>query len=201
VSFLIFILGGLFGALVTSAIGYMILKNNRPGESVEYVDLIPADRVTVTVYVVENSNTNYPMGRWFDLPIPWEHMVKVSRKVVGNDYSFGYSLTGKEAGNPLSRAEFESLRSLFLEKGLICYRVPTAHRSGLQLTVAGKAYFKQWAAYPTHPDITLGEWEVRESQTRTNTITNPFQTQKGANANLKLHNQDFAPSDGRGNTS
>lgn len=165
-----FFIGAVVGVLVTFAIGYSILKDYlKTSNPVEYVDLVPADHVTVTVYVIEEANTLYPVGRWFDLPISWQLMVKVARKVVADGFNFGYSLTGKEAGNPLTRAEFENLRALFLEKGLVCYKVPNAKRHGLQVTVAGKSYFKQWATSPPQPSMLVGEWDRRGVQTNTNT--------------------------------
>lgn len=168
-----FLLGAGLGIVTISSLGFIILRERlKPAEPVTYIDYYPADHVVVTVYVIEDANTQYPVGRWFDLPISWQLMVKVARKVVSDNYNFSYSLTGKEAGNPLSRAEFDNLRSLFLEKGLICYRVPSAHRKGLQLTAAGKAYFKQWATSPPQPSMAMGEWDKRQVQTNTNTISN-----------------------------
>lgn len=114
-------------------------------------------KVIVTVKVIEDTNTAYPTAQWFDLPIDWERMVEVAKRVVRTNtingkeeltYTFNYSLTGRESGNPLSRGEFDRLRDLFLKHGLLREKVAGNRRQGFEFTAAGKAYMRQWKALP-----------------------------------------------------
>lgn len=164
-----FVFGALLGVISTALIFRYLQKPTYPVPP-DYVELIPADKVTITVQVFED-NHGFPAGKWFDLPLDWETIVRLARRIIKDEYSFGYALTGKEAGNPLTRAEYERLRSLFLEKNLIVEKVPGTPRSGLSFTAAGRAFLKQFASYPTKPDTTVGEWSsTHREQTHTNTI-------------------------------
>lgn len=163
-----FMLGALLGAVVSFVVFYQLYQGKQVSK-VEQVEYHPVENMLITVYVVDKSSL-YPLGQWFNLPITWKQMVITCRTIIADGFSFRYALTGKTAGNPLTRAEFERLRSLFLEKGIVVERTPGQARSGLQFTAVGRALISQFASYPLQPDLSLGEWGFTlGEQTHTNT--------------------------------
>lgn len=108
------------------------------------------------VTVVEDSNTAYPVGYSFELPISWERMVEVAKRVLQNS-TFNYSLTGRESGNPLTRSEFDKLRDVLMKHGILHEKVPGNRKSGLGISRPGRVFFEKWAELPTLSDVELAE--------------------------------------------
>ena len=93
--------------------------------------------------IASDPSGAFMQGCWADLPIDLPKLAKVARRVeAGASFSHA-DLAGPH--KPLSRAEFEALRSEFVLRGLAYWRNPEAHAQGCELSRAGGAVLRRLA--------------------------------------------------------
>lgn len=94
----------------------------------------------------------YLQGDYLDLPITQEQLLEiVDRLTSGGSFSHA-SLAGP--GKPLSRADYERLRDLWISRGLVRWTSPRTHFQGLQLTAKGRAIVRGFASQTYTPGLT-----------------------------------------------
>lgn len=136
------------GVLVLAVWGAYIGKVYGLFWSTETVREVAAVEVVKSVVQVELSEPE--TGRWsfMDLPGGPGELEELARGVLlGRPFSEA-EWTGN--GRPYSRAEFRSLRSVLLERGVLEWRNADAPSQGVALTRPGRAVFGELAR--THTD-------------------------------------------------
>ncbi|HEY4712250.1 MAG TPA: hypothetical protein VIH69_06205 [Dehalococcoidia bacterium] len=122
--------------------------------------------IIVRCEIDESTAPGYTRGQFLDLPLPWDRMVRLAQTIIKRGYSFNHGLTSREAGNPLTRGEYEAVRELFESRGLIRERTPGVRRSGFVVTSPGKAFIRMWADLPPYSQQELRAYidEQRHAQ-------------------------------------
>lgn len=102
--------------------------------------------------ISQDPSGAFIQGAWADFPISQEKLIKMARRVEA-----GASFTHADlAGNhrPLSRSEFETVRSEFIARGLCHWVNPDAHTCGVSLSRAGQAVCRRMSELPIDPPTT-----------------------------------------------
>ena len=139
--------GALVGCLAM-AMTWISLLRRSGGDSVELSRFTDFTRLEKSVEPpavrVSISHADGLGADWLDLPIDTPRMIAISERVLdGGSFSHA-SLAGP--GRPLSRAEYETLRDVFLSRGLARWINPEAHSQGLRLTSKGRAVSRGFAS-------------------------------------------------------
>lgn len=108
--------------------------------------------ITRVEVIAQDPSGAFLAGAWADLPVDTHKLIKMARRVA-DGASFSHA---DLAGNhrPLSRSEFEELRSEFLRRGLASWVDPSCHNRGTQLTRAGAAVMRRLAEETDDPPTT-----------------------------------------------
>lgn len=126
-------------------------------------------KIIVTCLLEQPGAENYLQGQYLDLPIEWKRMVMLSKTIFARGYVFNHGLTSREAGNPLTRGEYEVLRELFLSRNLIREKTPGVQRSGFVFTNPGKAFIRMWADLPPYSRDELKAYIQEQQLTQVHT--------------------------------
>lgn len=108
----------------------------------------------VDVVRVELIQDNGHRGSWIDLPLDDWQAVHVARLLTTGAQLSHAALSGR--GKPLSRAEYEALRTVMLQRGLARWINTRARSRGLELTPAGRAVMKRIAQATSPADLHQG---------------------------------------------
>lgn len=100
---------------------------------------------TVRVNLLEDTGK---AGLYLDLPLRRDQITMVARSIINSRLSFSYA--DLVSTRLLTRAEYESLRSYFLKRGLLFWS-GGSHHMGCELTGAGRAILRHFAT-PALPD-------------------------------------------------
>lgn len=100
---------------------------------------------TVRVNLLQTDNQS---GLFLDIPLSPEKLAAVSRSIINSGSSFSFA--DLVSTRLLTRAEYESLRSYFLKRGLLFWS-GGSHHMGCELTGAGRAILRHFAA-PALPE-------------------------------------------------
>jgi hypothetical protein len=166
-SFLIGLLSGLVLATAFFALNWKYVKARLQ----QSVGQPPPVTEKVVIEIMEQEyNTPYVTGYMFDLPIPWDRMVEVAKRIYSQNYIFNYSITGREAGNPITRGQFDQLRNVLETHTLIREKIPGQRRSGFEFTGPGRAFIRKWADMPPTPELYAMSLKAvpRQAQAHTN---------------------------------
>lgn len=144
-----FVLGAFIGLAGASSLFVLVWKNTKqlraktpPAPDPEVYTIV------VKIDLQQELGTQYYQR--FDLPIPWDRMVALAKAVVARGYVWNFNLTGRQAGNPVTRGEYAQLGELFMEQGIIRPKLKDADpRVGHYITHAGRSYFRYWADLPS----------------------------------------------------
>lgn len=143
-----FILGAFIGLAGASSLFVLVWKNTKqirakappPQKPDEYI-------IVVKIDLQQELGAQY--YKRFDLPIPWDRMVALAKAVANRGYVWNFNLTGRQAGNPVTRGEYAQLTQLFMEEGIIRPKLTDADpRVGHYVTHAGRSYFRYWSDLP-----------------------------------------------------
>jgi hypothetical protein len=113
-------------------------SQSEPGEVTE-----PA---AVRVEVIEQAGA---VGSFLELPIEQARMVEVAQMLEAGA-AFSLSALGG-AGKALTRSEFESLRELFIARGLARWVNGRARNQGVELSGSGRALVRRFASMAGKP--------------------------------------------------
>ena len=109
------------------------------GDLGQVVEIIEPERVRLQLNHQDGQGAD-----WLDLPVELPRMIAISERVLdGGSFSHA-SLAGP--GRPLSRSEYETLRDVFLARGLASWINPEAHSQGLRLSGKGRAVARGFAS-------------------------------------------------------
>lgn len=126
---------------------------------VPQVQTFEATPEMVRVGLVDDQGGYYLNGQYIDFPISRDQLVAVCLVLVAGAAFSHASLAGPK--RPLSRAEYEALRDVFLVAGLVRWQNPRARNLGLILTGQGAALARHYAmvtpAREYHPTLRLIE--------------------------------------------
>ncbi|MDD1750440.1 MAG: hypothetical protein LUO89_11265 [Methanothrix sp.] len=156
-----FLFGAFLGLAGASSIFVLVWKNTK--QLRQKLPSAPEPEVyTIVVKVDLQQEVDTQFYQRFDLPIPWERMVALAKAVIARGYVWNFNLSGRQAGNPLSRGEYGTMTQLFMEQGIIKAKLKDADpRVGHYVTLPGRSFFRYWAEIPA-----LSKGELRAEYLR-----------------------------------
>lgn len=113
-----------------------------PERPVVYQQLA-AETVRIAVH---GDHSDFNRGAFLDIPLSKDNLTAVGKIIsAGGDFSMA-TLAGR--GKPLSRAQFETLRTALISRDLCEWVNPAAHAQGCRLTRAGAAVLRHFDPNP-----------------------------------------------------
>ena len=136
--------GGLVGAITAMLAWLVILGCDSIVTPIKNkgVGIVPLKQQTTKIQIVGDASS-FQAGRWLDLPCSVQDLAQIAKRLqAGASFSHA-GLAGRY--RPISRSQYEALRDVMLQRGLLYWINPAAHSQGVELTRAGRAVIRHFS--------------------------------------------------------